>query len=387
MESRRNSVASGPDVAIDFSASLASFKELDGVSTPTNDGYENDNLTLHLDKINDIVKTIYNNKTQTKKAQFEEIHNHINKLKNKIINFLLPLAKAPPAERPVQSIVTQESPTYAEMLKSNTRRMKPKAATVIVKTGSESKPEFKTVMNIEKSVASILNDNNINATLQAVNPGRNGSVIMKFDEKDDVSEIAKNIEKKLNMKAYGRKLFIPKMKISHIPEYISIDSVELKTLILKSNKWLNDLLQSGGETFEIVFAYKVKDFGSAVCRLSPQVRHHILQEGKRIKIGMRTCPVSDRIHVQRCGKCQKYGHKTQTCFSDHHICAWCSDEHMTMQCPRKKDQSAHSCINCKRHNQENQFHPSHSSKCCVLQRERERIASNTDWGDDPPCFQ
>ena len=214
---------------------------------------------------------------------------------------------------------------------------------------------------------------------------------LHLDKIDDIvktiyNRIAKNIENKLKMKAYGRKLLLPKIKISHIPEYISIDSVELKNQILKSNKWLNDLIEAG-ETFEIIFGYRVKDFGSAICKLSPQIRNHILREGRRIKIGMRTCPVSDRIHVQRCGKCQKYGHKTQACFSDVHICAWCSGEHTTVSCPQKSDTSVYFCINCKRHDEENFSHPAHSSECCVLLREKERIASNTDWGDEPPSLQ
>ena len=363
-------MTSGPDLAFDLSALQVSHKEEGSGDCESSD------LTVHLDRINDIVRAVYTSKTQTKKAQFEEINGHINELKNKIINFLIPLAKASQAQKMIQQTGIQQKPQYAEIVKSNARVMKPKAATVIVKTGSESKPELKTLVNVEKSVANILSDSNINATLHACT-GRNGSIVLKFNEKDDVSQIAKNIESKLSMKAFGRKLLVPKMKISHIPEYISVDPDQLRTEILKSNGWLRDQI-GAGETFEILFAYKVKDFGSAICKLSPQIRHHIL-EGRMIKIGIRGCPVSDNIHVRRCGMCQKYGHKTQACFSGRDICAWCSEEHRTTQCPQKDDPSKHSCINCKRYNEGNSDHPAHSSACCTLQREKVKIANQTDW--------
>ena len=184
-----------------------------------------------------------------KKAQIEEIQSQVNLLKNKIIKFLLPLANTSHTERQAIPFVIPKPLTYAETVKSDVGVKRPKATTVILQTGLETKPEVKTVMNIEKSVANILNKNKISATLLAAHPNTNGNIIMKFDQKDNVSEIAKTIEKDLNMKAFGRKLLLPKIKISCIPSYISIDSDELKKEIVNSNFWLKSLID-GGETFD-----------------------------------------------------------------------------------------------------------------------------------------
>ena len=78
-----------------------------------------------------MVRTVYGAKTQTKKAQFEEINFHINKLKNKIINFLLPLAKSSLSQEPINPTDIQQRPKYAEVVKSNVQAKKPKAATVV----------------------------------------------------------------------------------------------------------------------------------------------------------------------------------------------------------------------------------------------------------------
>ena len=340
-----------------------------------------------LDTILKTVKTIYSSKTQIRKAQYEKIEENINKMKSHIIDFLLPLAKQPkkssvnehisPNENPERSV----QPSYAQITAP-----KPKNANVILKTGLKSEADIKKVVDYEKSVAECLTKNNIKATIHATLPTKNGDIVMKFDKNDDITAISKHIGEELEIKTIGRGLLLPKIKITHIPEYMTSDPEELTEMIINSNEWLRreKQLPNNGNHFVVLFTYKVKDFITAVCKISPEVRHRLLGwENNQIRVGMRICPITDRIHVTRCGKCQKYGHKTTVCKADSYVCSWCSGDHKTSACTKRDDTSSHKCANCSS-NERSFNHPCHSNSCQILLKEKERVKNRTDWGEAPP---
>jgi hypothetical protein len=338
-----------------------------------------------LDTILETVKTIYNSKTQIRKAHYETIKENINDMKNKIIDFLLPLVNQPPRSDANGNMNVNPQPTfqpsYAQVTK--TAAPKQKSVNVILKTGLKSEVEPKKVFDYEKSVAESLMKSNIKATIQGTLPTKNGDIVMKFDKNDDVATIAKHISEKLNIKTHGRGLLLPKIKITHIPEYVTKDPDELAKVIVNSNEWLKDLTRNGN-SFIVLFTYKVKDLFTAVCKISPVIRHRLLLEDKRIRVGMRSCPISDRIHLTKCGKCLKYGHKTATCRTDSYTCSWCSGDHETSGCTEKENTSAHKCTNCTRSDEQSVNHAAHSSSCPTFFKERERMRNRTDWGEDLP---
>lgn len=337
-----------------------------------------------LDSILESIKTIYNSKTQIKKNQYDKFQENISEMKSKIIDFLLPLAHQPRKFQLNEEITNPQpifQPSYADIMKKQppTRNN----ATVILKTALKSKAEPKTVFNYEKSVIDSLTRNKINATIHATLPTRSGDIIMKFDKNDDIAAITKNIGQQLDIKTYGRGLLLPKIKITHIPGYVSNDPDELTKIIINSNEWLKDLMTEGS-SFAVLFTYKAKDLVSAVCKVSPAIRHRLLQQDKKIRVGMRSCPVVDRIHLTKCGKCQKYGHKTTACRVDKHTCSWCSGEHKTSACTEKDNIAAYQCANCVNNEEQHVFHAAHSISCRSFQKERERMINRTDWGEDPP---
>ena len=355
-----------------------------GQSVVTDGGAEENpallGLVFPLDRILESIKQTYNSKTQIKKGQYEKIPEHISTMKSKIIDFLLPLANRPHTreDEGVAYPPPNSQPSYAEITK--TTAPKRNNSTVVLKTQLKSKPEPQTVLGYEESVTASLMKNNIKATIHATLPTRNGDIVMKFDKNDDIPAITKSIGQHLDVKTYGRRPLLPKIRITHIPSYMSDDKDELKKIIIDSNEWLNTETNS----FEVLFTYKARDLISAVCRVSPEIRHRLLQQDKKIRVGMRSCPVVDRIHLTRCGKCQRYGHKTAVCKFEQFTCSWCSGQHKTSNCTESGNLSAHRCANCLNNEELHVSHASHSTTCHTFQKERQRVINKTDWGEDPP---
>jgi len=346
-----------------------------------------------LDTILETVKLIYNSKTQIRKAHYEKIEESINEMKSKIIDYLLPLAKQPPKSNiinrtnrdPSQFFNTQTS--YAEVVR-RPAALKQKNVNVILKTGFKSEAVPKTIVSYEKSVAESLMKSNIKATIHATLPTRNGDIVMKFDKNDDIASISKHIGEQLNIKTQGRGLLHPKIKITHIPEYVTNDPNALTKVILESNEWLKDLSRDGN-SLEVLFTYKVKNLYSAICKVSPAIRQRLLLEDQRIRVGMRSCPITDRIHLTKCGKCLKFGHKTANCRAESFTCSWCAGDHKTLECTEKENNSAHKCANCilQFDGERSVTHASHADDCSIYIKERERLINRTDWGSAPPPLE
>ena len=295
-----------------------------------------------------------------------------------MINFLLPLALQPQIEQVHVSKAPIQAPTYATVTK---KRLQKKAA-VVVKSGSVNKVEAGMANNIERDITKVLSENKIEATLHAAIPRRNGDIIMMFDDKDNVNSIAENIKQNLGMEAHGRGLILPKMTITHVPQYINLDS-DLEETIVHSNSWLQGMMEKG-ETFSVLFSYKNKDFGSIVCKVSSAIRQELARNNNKIKLGMRSCPIKDRVHVLQCGKCLRYNHKTANCKFESHTCAWCTEDHKSSECPNKNNSTSHKCANCQRIKEADIKHHAYDHVCPLRIKVREQLIERTDWGDWPP---
>ena len=398
--SRRNSIAS-PSVPGQKTGAKKNFQAEVGNAASSRASGEGEMLnpdftalTKPLDNISSIVQTIHKSKCQVRSPQFHEIMNLINDVKNQIIHFLLPLASQtntshPQSDSKSQDMLTNtpesiesQSNSYAEAAKEKPKPYHAKAA-VIVKTEATNKVDQTVLTNMEKSVVNTLKEKNVNATILGTKPTKNGDILMMFDQEDEVGTIAEHIRSNLGVEAQERNLFLPKMTVTHIPEYITLDS-SLQDTMLSSNKWLQEM-KDKGERFELLFTYKAKTLGSAVCKVSPNVRDAIIQRGNKVKIGMRCCPIKDRVHVLQCGKCLNFGHKATNCKNDKFTCAWCAEDHKTTECQQRNNQSNHKCANCSKSQTDDinaaSHHNAFSKSCPFFKNQRNKVIRSTKWGD------
>ena len=194
-----------------------------------------------------------------------------------------------------------------------------------------------------------------------------------------------------DVKIIGKQLISPKITISHIPDYIANED-NVQSTILKSNQWLKSLVEEG-EEFEYLFSYKPKDLISAVFRISPKIRQHIVEAGMKIKVGYRLCPAQDRFHVKQCGKCLKFGHNSRDCEANMSLCAYCASHHPSHTCQYKEREQRlhHRCANCLTHaekkwnSEDNIFpHDAFNPYCPLKRMQKIRLIQSTNWGEVPP---
>ena len=67
------------------------------------------------------------------------------------------------------------------------------------------------------------------------------------------------------------------------------------------------------------------------------------------------------MNVNRCNKCQEYGHIAQNCKNGYY-CAFCNGENDTRSCSKSPEFNP-VCANCVRANKSNHSHRADSSEC------------------------
>ena len=331
-----------------------------------------------LDQIVTIVQNLFNSKKQIKTADLQLIQDLSQKLKSSIINTLIPIIEKQDAapSKQATTLAPSSSISYAAAVKRQ------QTSTIYIPPDSNSK---ETPANIEKSVCQLLKAKNIKADVHRVNTTEKGGMVLKLNSSDDVTGIAKTLNENLGFQAKPKPLALPKITISRIPETESLTTEELKKEIFASNPWLANHTDA---VFDILFTYKPKDFVSAVCKVSPQIRNEIIEKNNSLKIGVRLCPVKDRFHVPLCTKCCKFGHKASACSKDTPTCCLCASvNHSLASCPHRSDPDSHRCANCLTSTNESHHSvPSHNAfdKTCPIYREHlANKIKHTNWGAGP----
>lgn len=338
-------------------------------------------FTDPLDKILAKVQSLFNSKKQIRTADMQEIQELAHSMKSSIIDALIPALQVQNNANPNVKTSANQAPTtpsYADITK---RRFKQTTQLYVAPEHNVSP------IHTENTVCSFLQKEKITAGIHSVRPTRNGGVVFNFDPKDDVSQIAKSIEANVGIKATAKTLSLPKITISRIPTSDSLTPASLKTEILHSNPWLQPLAVKG--TFEVLFTYQPKDFISAVCKVSPDIRQGVIDAGNTLKVGVRVCPVRDRFHVPLCTNCSRFGHKASSCEQQTPSCCFCaSNQHTHNTCPHKTDPTKHKCTNCdhskNKHFQETSSqHNAFSKTCPSYLSQINKIIKQTNWGKGP----
>lgn len=319
------------------------------------------------------------------KPILQGLQKHLNDLKSDIINFLLPLATQKTNPKSEPSMQTPKpaprrsipKPTYSDIAAK-----KPAQSTIIVKTPKNSDTNaISSAPEIINRISKHISQTNNSATIQKTATPSDDKVIIKFNAKDNVEAIAGELRSELGLDARGRSPLLPKMTISHIPAHVDLKT-DLRESIIKENPLLQPSLEQGG-TFDILFTYTAKDFGSAVIKTSANIRSAIIANNMAINIGNRACPVRDRLQPLRCTKCCAFGHTRSHCRSTSLVCNFCAAGHESSACPHKTNNDKHHCHNCSQRDHPAN-HTAFDKDCPTLKSEIRRLLKNTDYGKGQP---
>lgn len=357
-----------------------------------------EDLTAPVDELLAFVQKIYNKKQKITAKNMQAINAKAHEIKNRMIKFLL--MKTNPTTESITFGTSNQAclqPTFSQVVKDgNTKSINkwplltqrvPKSA-IILKPDADKCFERTDASIMEGKVSELLTSDEVRATILSSATTKRGDIVINFDKNDNVKEIAKKVEMNLGFKTHSQGLFLPKITISHVPQYISLGE-SLSETIVKSNSWLQRLVEEG-EKFEVLFSYKVRDLGSIVCKISPRIREEIIRQGSSIKIENRFCRVKDRFHIVQCSKCLAFGHKGSACSEYDVSCDHCSGAHLFKDCPHKDDMEKLTCSNCKE-SKKNKFsmhpddlkHSARSFNCPLYMKQMKRCIDFTNWGNGP----
>ena len=116
-----------------------------------------------------------------------------------------------------------------------------------------------------------------------------------------------------------------------------------------------------------------------IFRCSPSIRRRLMESGNTLYTQYSKCKVYDHYYVYQCFKCQKFGHRAQSCNSNFEVCAKCSCRHKLEHC---KHNGKPCCVNCKLDGKtgEEVEHWASSRDCPKMVAEISKVMKLTDHG-------
>ena len=185
-------------------------------------------------------------------------------------------------------------------------------------------------------------------------------VFLPNREAQERAKVALEGKYKVVSSTVNQKQLLPKMKICDIDtaRYKKDCTKKFNNAILQKNQQFRMMVEKDKLTFEVVFIHEIEDY--AIVKMSPQIRQHIIKNGRRLYLDLSTHHVKDQFHLTQCFACQQFGHKNGSPYcksKEVETCLYCAKDHRSKNCPTKKDPSQHKCANCLKS-------PSYSSKAC-----------------------
>jgi hypothetical protein len=177
-----------------------------------------------------------------------------------------------------------------------------------------------------------------------------------------------------------------------------LEKHKIVTLIAQKNPSI-DTLWKEGHTIQVVYLKRMKrnleensesediTIGLKVSPLIHQVLFGPQQQGT-IYLGNTRYQVQDRFFIKQCYHCQMIGHTSVDCkqaaAGKPPTCMYCMGNHRSSVCTNKRKKDEHQCARCLASQYPNDAENSKSHnagflQCPVLVRERNRIASHTDF--------
>ena len=158
--------------------------------------------------------------------------------------------------------------------------------------------------------------------------------------------------------------------------------------IKKRNPGIASLCQDG-HTLEVIYLKDTR-FGkyyTVGLKVSPSIRRYLLvEQGGRLFIGNQCYPFEDRFFIQVCYHCQNAGHMSNTCpkKTQKPVCMYCSNDHLSKECPNKNNRSQYKCHRCACSENVNfssnaNTHTTNDPYCPVTLIDIEKLQANTEY--------
>lgn len=356
------------------SAHSANKSMIDAIIAPLDSVLQ---LALDLTSASHTVK-----RTSLQDNTFQNIILHINEAKNNIITHLFncnQTSLSPKANSDNKN--KQEKITYSSAL----MKKDPPPNSIVISAGT-SKPSQTNVTDAEQKVISVLKKTSSNATVLATSGTENGNIVVKFKKGDDLKSIKSEFDKEFNNAVKLNSSVQPKIKIVGIPSFFDTsNNANVERCILNENPLLKATLENNKETFQFLFSFNSNIGKSLIFKCSPKVRELLKSNGDIITVEHKQCRLYDRLHLNHCGKCSKYGHSRKTCTSATPNCTYCAEQHDSLNCPNKENKNLHKCFNCNTCNINDYkinsaTHNAFSDKCPIYIQLKNKLIARTDFG-------
>lgn len=272
---------------------------------------------------------------------------------------------------------TQESASFADMVKGTKSLIRPQATSSVAIYPSDN---TKTSEETKNLVQKIVCPEEMKLKVRGLRKIRNGGVIISTETKDDIQKLKQTVERSTTGltvdEPQKRK---PRILIIGVPTDLA--EKEVFKCIYEQN--IVDILPTlTKETFLTAVKLSHKsgkrdaDSCNYIVEVPASVRKALVNQN-RIYINWTSCPVRDFTLVTRCFKCQQYGHASKTCKSATSSCGHCGAEgHATQECSSKEEPPK--CATCKRYKKPHN-HKTGDSECPARKAAEYRYINSIDY--------
>lgn len=272
---------------------------------------------------------------------------------------------------------TQESASFADMVKGTKSLIRPQATSSVAIYPSDN---TKTSEETKNLVQKIVCPEEMKLKVRGLRKIRNGGVIISTETKDDIQKLKQTVERSTTGltvdEPQKRK---PRILIIGVPTDMA--EKEVFKCIYEQN--IVDILPTlTKETFLTAVKLSHKsgkrdaDSCNYIVEVPASVRKALVNQN-RIYINWTSCPVRDFTLVTRCFKCQQYGHASKTCKSATSSCGHCGTEgHATQECSSKEEPPK--CATCKRYKKPHN-HKTGDSECPARKAAEYRYINSIDY--------
>lgn len=237
------------------------------------------------------------------------------------------------------NIVTQSSVSTNEVKKSwadVVQSHKPQPLVIKPKNGDQNSSLTKTALEEKLNPADMaISVHKIKATSQ-------GGIAIQCNDKTSMEKLQNIAKTKLadNYSISVPKGFTPKIVIIGVPGTVVDNVDEFVNKILKQN-CNSDCIQTHVR-FNHKYVPRNKKNFNVVIEVDISSFRDFIERG-RIFVGWQSYRTEEYVHVLRCFKCWRYGHRASVCERSNDTCPLCNQSHKSSECKS----SSLECTNCK----------------------------------------